>query len=150
MKKTLRKLLIVLVLSFLVGVLSAGCGSTATPVPTEKPPLLVVDPSTIDWEPIEKLGPGAWIKVLYHEEDTGAGDYLLKFDDGFVEPLHSHPGAHHIYIISGTLVDSDGNDVLTPGMFFLAPATVEHGPVTAKGDVIMFAYFDGPIFYPEK
>ncbi|MDI7259351.1 MAG: cupin domain-containing protein [Thermodesulfobacteriota bacterium] len=113
--------------------------------------LVFVNPESMKWQPIEKLGTGAWLKVLSYDEETKAGAYLIKFDDGFREPLHSHPGAHDIFFFQGCLVDDEGNESCA-GSYFYSPAGPkhEHGPFTAKGDVIFFAYFDGPVFYPEE
>jgi len=111
--------------------------------------LVFVKPDDLEWQPIEKLGPGAWLKVLSYDEETEAGAYLVKFDDGFHEPRHSHPGDHDIFFTQGCLVDEEGNESCA-GDYFFSPAGVEHGPFDAKGDVIFFAYFDGPVFYPEE
>jgi quercetin dioxygenase-like cupin family protein len=112
--------------------------------------LMFVDSEKIEWQPIEKLGPGAWLKVLSYDEETGAGAYLVKFDDGFHEPRHSHPGAHDIFFIQGCLVETETGKESKAGTYFYSPAGVEHGPFDAKGDTIFFAYFDGPVFYPEE
>lgn len=97
--------------------------------------LVFVNAEAMEWEPIEKLGTGAWLKVLSYDEETEAGAYLIKFDDGFREPLHSHPGARDIFFIQGCLVDDEGNESYA-GSYFYSPAGQkhEHGPFTAKGD----------------
>jgi len=106
---------------------------------------VVIDPETIDWQPVEQLPPGAWIKILSHDKESGAFSALFKFDKGFEEPKHSHPSDHDILILEGKLVDSDGNET-KKGMFFYAPAGDDHGPFTAPDGCIFYGYFNGPPF----
>ena len=106
---------------------------------------IILDPREIEWQPIEQLPKGAWIKMLSLDEESGAFSALFKFDKGFKEPKHSHPSDHDIFILDGKLVDDEGNET-KKGMFFFAPAGDEHGPFYAPEGCIFYGYFNGPPF----
>jgi len=108
--------------------------------------ILIVDPEKLEWQPIKQLPPGAWIKTLRVDKKTGASACLVKFDKGFREPRHAHPSGHDVIVLKGRLLDDEGREILREGMYFYAPARVEHGPVTAPEGCILFVYFDGPAF----
>jgi len=121
--------------------------------------MVVVDPEKIEWETVERalerLGRGrevarapevvkrAWVKVLSHDEETGAVALLAKFDKGFHESKHTHPSDCHVMVLEGKLVDEKGNEIKR-GMYFFFPAGVEHGPFDAPEGCVLFVHFNGP------
>ena len=105
--------------------------------------MVVVDPEKIEWEPVEQLQKGAWAKLLSLDEETGAMALLGKFDKGFHEPKHKHPSDCDAIVLEGKLVDEKGNEIKR-GMYFFAPAGVEHGPFDAPEGCVLFVYFNGP------
>ena len=66
--------------------------------------MVIVDPETVEWQPIKELPEGAWIKVLSQDEETGAFSAIFKFDKGFHEPEHTHPSDHDILILDATQI----------------------------------------------
>ena len=122
--------------------------------------MVVVDPEKIEWETVERalerLGRGreaarapevvkrAWVKVLSHDEETGAMAVLGKFDKGFHEPKHKHPSDVHFIVLEGKLVEK-GNEI-KKGMYCFTPAGVEHGPEDAPEGCVLFVYINGPVW----
>ena len=78
--------------------------------------------------------PGVKLAVV-HGDPMGKGDYTMRlmFPDGYKFPVHFHPGAEHLTVISGTFLlamgtDGDWSKVQTyaPGSFIYAPARHPH------------------------
>ena len=78
--------------------------------------------------------PGAKLAVI-HGNPMGKGDYTLRlmFPDGYQFPVHYHPGAEHVTVISGTFLLAMGSDgdrskvqAYAPGSFIYAPARHPH------------------------
>ena len=110
---------------------------------------VVVDPETMEWSPCpDDLPPGAMLKVLSADEDTGAVAAVVKFPAGYVEPKHGHPCGHDIYIVQGALINTETGQATSKGMYFYAPAGDIHGPfrVPEDEDCIFFIVTDGPLF----
>jgi quercetin dioxygenase-like cupin family protein len=107
--------------------------------------MAVVNPMEVEWQPINELPEGAWIKMLSLDEETGVFSAIFKFEKGYHEPKHTHPSDHDILILEGRLVDSEGRAV-EKGMFFFAPAGEEHGPYDAPDGCVFYGYFNGPAF----
>jgi len=110
---------------------------------------VVVDPETMEWSPCpDDLPPGAMLKVLSADEDTGAVAAAVKFPAGYVEPKHGHPCGHDIYIVQGALINTETGQATSKGMYFYAPAGDIHGPfrVPEDEDCIFLVVTDGPLF----
>jgi len=121
--------------------------------------MVVVDTEKIGWEPferaLERLGRGreaarapevvkrAWVKVLSHDEETGAMAVLGKFDKGFHEPKHKHPSDCDVMVLEGKLVDGKVGEI-RKGMYWFIPAGVEHGPEDAPEGCVLFVHLYGP------
>jgi len=117
--------------------------------------MVIVDPEKIEWEPVEQfskklglkqpkhLSKGLWVKLLSHDEETGAMAVLGKFDKGFHESKHTHPSDAHFVVLEGKLVDEKGNEIKR-GMYCFTPAGVEHGPYEAPEGCVLFVYLNGP------
>ena len=109
--------------------------------------MLVVDPGKIQWEPIghTEVAKGVWVKVLNHDEETGAMALLGKLDKGFHEAKHKHSSDCDVMILEGKLVDGKGNEIKR-GMYVFFRAGVEHGPFDAPEGCILFVYSNGPLW----
>jgi 2,4'-dihydroxyacetophenone dioxygenase len=107
---------------------------------------IVKDPNTIEWQPIEPLGPGAWVKVLSSDPETGAFCGLVKFDPGFNEPEHTHPANHDLFVVEGSLVDTKSNVEYKKGEYLYAEAGEVHGPYSAPNGCILLSSMNGPAF----
>jgi quercetin dioxygenase-like cupin family protein len=98
--------------------------------------LIAIDSNQLPWEerPNEKIGRSLYRKNLITDPDTGMEVRLVKYPAGAVNPRHTHPCAHGMYVLEGTLVTHEGE--FGPGCFVWFPegSVMEHG-ATAKEDV---------------
>jgi glyoxylate utilization-related uncharacterized protein len=79
--------------------------------------LTAVDTTALPWEerPNEKIGRSLYRKNLIVDPDTGMEVRLVRYPAGIVNPLHTHPCAHGMYVLEGILVAHDGQ--YGPGHF---------------------------------
>jgi quercetin dioxygenase-like cupin family protein len=97
-----------------------------------------VDTAQMPWEERfnEKLGRALFRKMLYTDPASGAEIRLVKYPAGVINPLHTHPCGHGMYVLEGTLVTHKGS--YGPGAFVWFPEgeAMEHG-ASASGDVVV-------------
>jgi quercetin dioxygenase-like cupin family protein len=107
--------------------------------------LVAVDANAVSWRenPIEHIGRSFQIKRLFNDPDTGMGVVLLRYPAGLINPLHSHPCGHGMYVLEGTLVTHRG--AFGPGNFVWFPEgeQMEHG-ATAEEDVVALFIYNKP------
>jgi quercetin dioxygenase-like cupin family protein len=107
--------------------------------------LVAVDANAVSWRenPIEHIGRSFQIKRLFNDPDTGMGVVLLRYPAGLINPLHSHPCGHGMYVLEGTLVTHRGT--FGPGNFVWFPEgeQMEHG-ATAEEDVVALFIYNKP------
>jgi quercetin dioxygenase-like cupin family protein len=100
------------------------------------PKLIAVDASALPWEErtIEKTGQRLYRKNLVEDPQTGMLVRMVKYPAGVVNPWHTHPCAHGMYVLEGTLVTHEGR--FGPGNFVWFPEgnLMQHG-ATAEADV---------------
>lgn len=98
--------------------------------------LLALDVNALPWEEriIEPLGRKIYRKNLVTDAETGMEVRLVRYPAGVVNPRHTHPCAHGMYVLEGTLATHDGT--YGPGHFVWFPEglAMEHG-ATAEADV---------------
>jgi quercetin dioxygenase-like cupin family protein len=84
----------------------------------------------------EKLGRALFRKNLHTDPDTGAEIRLVRYPAGVINPNHTHPCGHGMYVLEGTLVTHKGS--FGPGTFVWFPEgeVMEHG-ASADGDVVV-------------
>ncbi|HEY0529034.1 MAG TPA: cupin domain-containing protein [Gemmatimonadaceae bacterium] len=112
-------------------------GGTATSTVVAEPADNMIIPNSsltwVDWQP-PGFDPGVKLAV-FHGDPSKAGDYVLRlrFPDGYRFPVHYHPGAEHLTVLSGTFylamgTSNDWNQVKAygPGDFIFAPAFHPH------------------------
>ena len=82
----------------------------------------------------EKLGRALFRKNLHTDPETGSEIRLVRYPAGVINPLHTHPCGHGMYVLEGTLVTHKGS--FGPGTFVWFPEgeAMEHG-ASADGDV---------------
>jgi quercetin dioxygenase-like cupin family protein len=82
----------------------------------------------------EKIGRTLYRKNLYIDPETGAEIRLVRYPAGVINPGHTHPCGHGMYVLEGTLVTHKGR--FAPGTFVWFPEgeVMEHG-ASADGDV---------------
>lgn len=103
-------------------------------------PLTVVDSSAMPWEerPNERIGRSLFRKELFIDPDTGMEIRLVRYPAGVINPQHTHPCAHGMYVLEGTLVTHAGQ--FGPGSFIWFPEgqVMEHGASPAGDAVVVF------------
>lgn len=109
--------------------------------------------STVAWSDLKVTGfpLGAKMAVI-HGDPSGTGDYTmrLQFPDGYQFPVHWHPKAEHVTVLSGNLLLGAGAQVSAsalktyqPGDFLYLPARNTHFG-GAKGATVIQLHGIGP------
>jgi quercetin dioxygenase-like cupin family protein len=95
-----------------------------------------INTSEVPWEERynEKLGRALLRKDLHTDPETGAEIRLVRYPAGVVNPSHTHPCGHGLYVLDGELVTHKGT--FGPGTFVWFPEgeVMEHG-ASSRGDV---------------
>ncbi len=111
----------------------------------EEPKLQAFDTLALPWEARwnEALGKTLYRKNLITDPDTGMEIRIVKYPAGVINKLHTHPCAHGMYVIEGTLVTHEGQ--YGPGSFVWFPEgpAMEHG-ATAEADVVVLFITNKP------
>lgn len=98
--------------------------------------LIAIDTHTMPWEERfhEKIGRPLLRKELHTDPETGALIRLVRYPAGVINPRHTHPCGHGMYVLEGTLVTHAGT--FGPGTFVWFPEgeVMEHG-ASSEGDV---------------
>ena len=98
--------------------------------------LLVIDTHAMPWEERfnERIGRALFRKELYTDPETGSLVRLVRYPAGVINPAHTHPCGHGMYVLEGNLVTHKGT--FGPGTFIWFPEgeVMEHG-ATPDGDV---------------
>ena len=98
--------------------------------------MVAIDTESLPWEARlnEKIGRVLYRKDLIEDPDTGMQVRLVRYPAGALNPRHTHPCAHGMYVLEGTLVTNEGRH--GPGHFVWFPEGIvmEHG-ASADGDV---------------
>jgi ketosteroid isomerase-like protein/quercetin dioxygenase-like cupin family protein len=109
--------------------------------------------ASLKWDDLKVTGfdPGAKIAVV-HGDPAGTGDYTVRltFPDGYRFPVHWHPKAEHLTVLSGsfllgmgTKVDNTALKTYGPGDFLYLPAKNTHFG-GAKGVTVIQLHGLGP------
>ncbi|MCZ2077139.1 MAG: cupin domain-containing protein [Bryobacteraceae bacterium] len=106
---------------------------------------IAIDTSTVEWEERfnEKLGRSLFRKNLFEDGETGMEIRLVRYPAGVVNPWHTHPCAHGMYVLEGTLATNAG--AFGPGTFVWFPegSVMQHG-ATAEVDVTVLFVTNKP------
>jgi len=107
--------------------------------------LIAIDTGTLPWEERfnEKLGRALYRKNLIEDPDTGMAVRLVRYPAGVVNPAHTHPCAHGMYVLEGTLVTNAGSYGLGSFVWFPEGMVMEHG-ASAEGDVTVLFITNKP------
>ena len=107
--------------------------------------MTAIDTNAVEWEPRynETLKKTLYRKNLITDPDTGMEVRLVKYPAGVINKLHTHPCAHGMYVLEGTLSTHDGE--FGPGNFVWFPEgqLMEHG-ATADADVTVLFITNKP------
>ena len=112
----------------------------------ESSEMITIDVNSMPWEARfkEEHGQTVYRKLLLQDPDTGMEIRLLRYPAGVVIPWHTHPCAHGMYVLEGTLVTQAGS--YGPGSFVWFPEgmAMHHG-ATAESDVTMLFINNKPM-----
>lgn len=112
----------------------------------------VVDTKAVEWDKSfnPKLGVDLGRLMLRKDPKNGAEIRMIRYPKGIVNPEHTHPCGHGIFVLEGKLRTHRG--AYGPGTWVWFPEgeTMEHG-ATDEGDMIGIFITDGAfdIFYKE-
>jgi quercetin dioxygenase-like cupin family protein len=99
---------------------------------------LAIDTNTLPWEERfnDKIGKALFRKELFSEPETGMLVRLVRYPAGVINPDHTHPCGHGMYVLQGNLVTHKGT--FGPGSFVWFPEgeVMQHG-ASADGDVVV-------------
>ena len=99
-------------------------------------PFFAVDTNQLPWEerPNARIGRSLFRKELFVDPETGTEIRLVRYPAGIINPEHTHPCGHGMYVLEGNLATHKGT--FGPGSFVWFPEgeVMEHG-ASADGDV---------------
>ena len=102
--------------------------------------LQVFDSTTMPWEErfVPQLGKALFAKAFLEDPDTGVTVRMVKYPAGFMNAWHTHPCAHGMFVLEGTLVTHKGN--FAPGNFIWFPQgmRMEHGAMQTEDVTVLF------------
>jgi anti-sigma factor ChrR (cupin superfamily) len=106
---------------------------------------LAENPNGLKWEPFH---PGVDIHWIYREENQGPSAALIRFRPGASVPLHEHRGYEHIFILSGS--QSDENGQLNAGSLMVHQPGTRHSILSKEGCLVLAIYEKPPEFIGKK
>lgn len=106
-----------------------------------------IDVESIPWEkdPHMTLPEGVKTYTVNSNEAEQRADFFIQFPEGYIEPEHTHPSAHAVLIIDGTMTVH--GHTLTSGDYIYGQK-LPHGPMEyhcedADYGCLVFASFVG-------
>jgi quercetin dioxygenase-like cupin family protein len=97
---------------------------------------VAVDAGKMAWEEYttERVSQTLFRKIFFTEAETGMTIALVRYPAGIINPSHTHPCGHALYVLEGKLVTHRGTH--DPGTFVWFPEgeVMEHG-ASAETDV---------------
>jgi quercetin dioxygenase-like cupin family protein len=98
---------------------------------------LAIDSTKLPWEerPIVHLGKSVFRKEMFSDPETGMLVRLVRYPAGVINPAHTHPCGHGMYVLEGTLVTHKGAFGPDSFVWFPEGEVMEHG-ASAEGDVV--------------
>ncbi len=82
----------------------------------------------------EKIGHALFRKILHTDPVTGAEIRLVRYPAGIINPSHTHPCGHGMYVLEGRLVTHKGTFDPETFVWFPEGEVMAHG-ASAEGDV---------------
>jgi quercetin dioxygenase-like cupin family protein len=102
--------------------------------------MIAFDTSSMPWEERfkEEIGLSLYRKLLMVDKDTGMEIRIVRYPAGFVNTWHTHPCAHAMFVLEGTLVTHAGR--FGPGSFVWFPEgmPMEHGATDERDVIVLF------------
>jgi quercetin dioxygenase-like cupin family protein len=102
--------------------------------------LISFDTTSLPWEERynETLGKTLYRKNLITDADTGMEVRLVKYPAGVINKFHTHPCAHGMYVLEGTLVTHAGEFGVGSFVGFPEGEVMEHGATSGQDVVVLF------------
>jgi quercetin dioxygenase-like cupin family protein len=99
-----------------------------------------IDVNQLPWEERfnEKLGVSLHRKNIITDPETGMEIRLVRYPAGVINPLHTHPCAHGMYVLEGTLVTHEGRHGVGSFVWFPEGEAMEHGASSDQDLVVLF------------
>jgi quercetin dioxygenase-like cupin family protein len=108
-------------------------------------PITAIDTASLPWE--ERTNAHVrgklYRKEFFSDPDTGMIVRLVKYPAGVMNPRHTHPCAHGMYVLEGQLVTHAGTFGPSSFVWFPEGETMEHG-ATAEEDVTVLFITNKP------
>ena len=92
-----------------------------------------VDVESLPWKPTPYAGVD--IKILMEDPETGMTTSLTRFAPGAELPLHEHVALEQSWVLSGRLVDHEGE--ATAGSYVWRPAGSRHVARAPEGALVL-------------
>lgn len=93
----------------------------------------------LSWEPFH---PGVDIYRLYKDSEGGAAAALLRYKPGASVPMHEHTGFEHIFVLSGSQTDENGEH--QAGTLVINPPNTHHNVMSQAGCIVL-AIWEKPV-----
>ena len=93
----------------------------------------------LPWQPFR---PGIDIYRLYEDDNGGASAALLRYQPGASVPEHDHTGFEHIFVLSGS--QSDHNGEHQTGTLVINPPGTHHNVISQNGCIVL-AIWEKPV-----
>ena len=99
-----------------------------------------VDTNTAEWIqfPLEPLGVNLDVIPLTQDPDTGMVALKIVYKAGFTNRWHTHPCAHGIYVLDGTLTTHQGTFGPGSWVWFPEGGRMEHGASPTGDATLLF------------
>lgn len=123
--------------------------STAAPSQPSHLRSRYVDASSMTWQATDFAGID--MKILYTDAESGMSTILFRMAPGAIVPLHEHTALEQTYVLSGRLVDDEGE--VGPGGFVWRPGGNTHIARAPEGATFLSVFmkpnrfFDGAKFF---
>lgn len=92
--------------------------------------------------PWETFRPGVDIYRLYGDGQGGAAAALLRYQPGASVPRHDHTGFEHIFVLSGSQTDQNGEH--KAGTLVINPPNTNHSVISQAGCIVL-AIWEKPV-----
>ena len=86
----------------------------------------------LPWQPFRD---GVEIYRLYGDNTSGSAAALLRYEPGASVPRHTHTGFEHIYVLTGSQTDQNGEH--QAGTFVINPPKSNHSVVSQAGCIVL-------------
>lgn len=127
-----------------IAAIALVCASQIAPAADKTPTNLVtVTSKNVPKMPYEildipQIGAKIPVKKLHFDEETGMTVLIVKYQKGFMNTWHTHPTAHGMYVLEGTLKTHQGEYGPGSWVWFPEGGWMEHGATAMSDATILF------------